>query len=149
MDLENFVAQTLAQITKGIQKAQREVGDTGAWINPAGYGLPKAEQRVELSTGVFAYIHDVEFDVAVTVSDEQKAGAGAGISVFGAKVKAGGDVAYENEEVSRVSFSVPVVWPQSVRDEREQEHDRLIKQEADEAAAESRRANDSFYKPPY
>jgi len=131
MNLEDFVAQALAQITKGIQKAQNEVADTDAWINPAGYGLPKAEQRVELSEGVFAYIHDVEFDVAITVSDEKKAGAGASIDVYVAKIKAGGDVAHENTEVSHVSFSVPVVWPQSVRKIRETDRQRRL---ADEAA---------------
>ena len=57
------------------------------------------------------YLHEVHFDVAVTVSDEQSAGAGAGLRVFGAKLGAEGNVSYQNAAVSRVQFSVPVVWP--------------------------------------
>ena len=61
----------------------------------------------------------MRFDVAVTVSDEQSAGAGAALRVFGAKLGAEGNVTYQNAAVSRVQFSVPVVWPGQTQPERE------------------------------
>ena len=63
------------------------------------------------------YIHEVKFDVAVTVSDEQRADAGAAIKIFGAKLGAEGELKYQNAAVSRVQFSVPVVWPGDARPE--------------------------------
>ena len=66
-----------------------------------------------------AYVQDVKFDVAVTASDEQGAKAGAGIKILGATLGADGKVNYQNSEVSRVQFSVPVVWPGQTQPELE------------------------------
>ena len=120
MDLENFVASSLAQIARAIKQAQEDAASTGAWINPAGAGLPGRDSiPVEIEAGIFAWVHNVEFDVALTVNDTQEANAGAKVQIFAASLGGGGAVKYENNAVSRVKFSVPVVWPPTRREERE------------------------------
>jgi hypothetical protein len=120
MDLKDFVAGSLTQIIEGIRKAQADSTDSGAWISPTGYSLAGRKETPILKTATGeAYLHEVHFDVAVTVSDEQAAGAGAGLRVFGAKLGAEGSVTYQNAAVSRVQFSVPVVWPGQTQPERE------------------------------
>jgi hypothetical protein len=112
MDLEEFVASTLTQISAGIAKAQEQAAASGAWINPAGK-LSSSEERsaIEVDVNAYAYLETVEFDVAVTIGKDESAGAGGGIKVLGLQLGAGADVKYENSSVSRVKFSIPVSWP--------------------------------------
>jgi hypothetical protein len=132
MDLKDFVAGSLTQIVQGIQKAQADTAGTGAWIIPAGSVLTPREKSTVLRTAQGeGYLHDVHFDVAITVSDEQAAKAGAGIKVFGAKLGAEGNVTYQNAAVSRVQFTVPVVWPAQTQPELERRLE-AERREADE-----------------
>jgi len=112
MDLKEFVASSLTQIIEGIREAQQRGAASGAWVSPAGSEIPtRAGARTMVTPDGLSYLHDVEFDVAISVSDEQKAGAGAGIQIFGAKIGGDGSVAYQNAAVSRIQFTIPVVWP--------------------------------------
>lgn len=113
MNLEKFVSSALVQIVNGVAKAQQELRDTGAVINP---GLSSVHPSGELpviegESGLRHYVRHVSFDVAVTAGDEQSAGAGAGITVFGARLGGEGRVSYENSTVSRVQFVIPLALP--------------------------------------
>jgi hypothetical protein len=120
MNLKDFVAGSLTQIIEGIRKAQEEAAETGAWISPAGSSIPRGTSITVINTPAGdSYLQQVQFDVAVTVSDEQSAGAGGGLRVFGAKIGAEGEVNYKNAAVSRVQFTVPVVWPGQTQPELE------------------------------
>ncbi len=120
MDLKDFVAGSLTQIVEGIKKAQEGTANTGALISPAGANIASRKETPIMRTpDGHAYLHDVQFDVAVTVSDEKEAGAGASLRIFGAKLGAEGAVTYQNAAVSRVQFSVPVVWPGQILPELE------------------------------
>jgi hypothetical protein len=112
MNLEDFVATTLTQIAAGIAKAQDQAASTGAWINPAG-GIRKDKDMavIQIDTNAFAYLEQVEFDVAVTAATDQTAHAEGGIKVMGLQLGAGGEANYLNSSVSRVKFSIPVSWP--------------------------------------
>jgi ribose 5-phosphate isomerase RpiB len=56
-------------------------------------------------------ISDVDFDVAVSVTDISEGKAKAGLVVCGIGVGASGSLAQTNNTVSRIKFSVPVVFP--------------------------------------
>ena len=116
MDLESFVSGTLVQIVKGVAKAQSELKGTGAVINPGFSSASSSELTIE-SAGLILHVKHVTFDVAVTVGDEQSAGAGGGITVFGARLGADGKVSYENSTVSQVQFVVPLALPMTVTSE--------------------------------
>ena len=140
MNLEEFVTDSLSQIIRAIKRTQEQCAEDGAWVSPAGLDLPKPDQTIEVEPGIQAYVHDVQFDVAVSVGDKQGAEAGGGLQVFAVKLKAGGSVEYENSAVSRVQFSVPVVWPVSVRKQRELEREAAKKRENEKVYEGIRRA---------
>lgn len=111
MDLKSFVAETLVQIVEGVADAQKRIAElnVGAAVN-AQYVHPGSRQ--------IANPRPVEFDVAVTVSDESAAKAGLGasagfLSVISAKIdgKAETSDTLRNEAVSRIQFSVNISQP--------------------------------------
>jgi hypothetical protein len=117
MDLKQFVSGTITQIAEGIRDAQSKTEGTGAWVNPAGSvvtGNAVKDLKYVETFDTRAYLQEVKFDVALTVSDTQGAGAGGGLQVFGVKIGADTSVSYQNAAVSRVQFSIQVVWPGTV-----------------------------------
>lgn len=137
MNLEDFVASSLAQISAGIRKAQEQAAGSGAWINPAGQIQGHKERTpIEIDVGAHVYLENVDFDVAVSAATDQSADAGGGIRVLGLQLGAEGAVKYENSSISRVRFSVPVVWPY----ERKSDLEEKRKRAQDEANAQFRAA---------
>lgn len=101
MDLKAFVSETIVQIISGVEDAIRkaaEVSDTGK-VNPEYEGSPHGKTQ------------DVEFDVAVTVTERSGREGGAGLKVAVFQAGAKGERATENVAVSRVRFTVPVAVP--------------------------------------
>lgn len=108
MDLRKFIAETLTQIVCGIKDAQENMVDfqkekeseyTAPYINPN----PVSEHHKKLS--------EIEFDVAVTVSDGKSAEGGGGLSVMGVSLGGKGTSEQTNSSVSRIKFSIPVSYP--------------------------------------
>ena len=107
MELETFIAETLRQIVKGVKTAQQHQDCEGAQINrkietlSAMGGAPSDETPPQ----------QIEFDVAVTVTEEseKKGGIGVFTGVVGIGGQANSNTA--NCSVSRIKFSVPVVLP--------------------------------------
>ncbi len=86
-------------------------------------------------------VQNVSFDVAVTASSEKSGGAKAGIRVMSIEVGAKGDKTVSAEQVSRVSFKIPITLkPSSHEATNIAQRDREIAE--DEAA--SRRAAEAF-----
>jgi len=90
MELKEFVKQTIIQITDGIRE-----GNDYVRKNQFGQGIDDTMGK------------KIEFDVAVTSTDAQVAGAGAGISVaqvfnVGGKTEA----TSSNSNASRIQFTV-------------------------------------------
>lgn len=98
MDLKTFVETTLIQIIEGSAAAISYVQNTdlNAKINPFS------------PQGFYSNPKDVEFDVAVTVTDAKSGGGGAGIKVAAFHVGGQGEVRVESQAVSRIRFSIPV-----------------------------------------
>jgi hypothetical protein len=112
MDLKSFVAETLVQIVEGVADAQKRIAelDVGAAVNPGRVSQTAQQKLAEPSA--------VEFDVAVTVSDESATRAGVGasagfLSVVSAKLDAKGEASdsFKNEAVSRIQFAVKLAQP--------------------------------------
>ena len=89
MKIDDYVAQTLVDISKGVERAKKEalVGIAPGYVD----GEKVFSEQL------------VTFEIVTTVSKE----AGGGIQVLSlAELKAGGNV----ENTNRVSFSVPVFF---------------------------------------
>ncbi|MCM1356470.1 MAG: hypothetical protein NC212_08715 [Staphylococcus sp.] len=108
MELKEFIKTAITDITEAISELQKDL-DNGTVINPT---ISRGEygKAVLVEQGV-APIEHLNFDVAVTASESSGIGgeAKAGISIFGAKV--GTENSSRMENVSRLTFSIPLVYP--------------------------------------
>lgn len=115
MQLEEFIHQSLTQIVNGIAKAQEAVLQTGARINPSIRDAenPKTPILNDPINKGFSALQNIEFDVAVTVTEgsEDKVGGGIKIAALGI----GGETKAENKNstVTRLKFTVPMIFPVS------------------------------------
>ena len=109
MELGEFVNQTLSQIVHGIGKAQGSTVHRNG-INPTVAVYNKTNALMCMSDDG-RWIKDVEFDVAVTTEDVH--GSKKGLGIFVASIGAGiqGTSEQKSVIVSRIKFSVPVVYP--------------------------------------
>lgn len=110
MKLDDFVAETLKQIIKGVVAAQ-EYGQThSANINPATavFNSAAAGQAFCQETGIL--LQKIGFDIAVTVNESQTA-ANDGESVGSISVSSTSSNSLQNSSVSRVQFEVPILLP--------------------------------------
>jgi len=111
MKLEDFVAETISQIISGIKKTHNNAEKNGAAVNPR-----LARKTGTLSTGRMKVearspIHTVEFDVAVTTMEEKGTKGGIGVFIGPMALGSKGKSESSNTSVSRIKFSVPVVFP--------------------------------------
>jgi hypothetical protein len=107
MELEEFVKNSIVQIMKGIQSAQED------WnFKCSGYGVISPAWD-----GPDDFIHriqEVKFDVAVTAATKLEGGGGGGIKVVAFDISGKISHTAENNTVSRISFSVPILPPTTV-----------------------------------
>jgi hypothetical protein len=105
MKLEKFITETINQIISGISKTHEQAKKHGATINPR-LASSEGSRIVPRSP-----IHTVEFDVAVTTKEGK--GTKGGFGVFVGPIGAGsqGKSESSNSSVSRIKFSIPVVFP--------------------------------------
>ncbi|MGY9038389.1 MAG: hypothetical protein ACKVLA_11280 [Rhodobacterales bacterium] len=117
MDLENFVAQTLTDIIRGVHKAKVDNYELSSIIPGSIDG-----KRQEIDT-------KVSFDIAVTTSEETKKGAsndleaGGSIKVLGAQIGLKNRTIFNignsksDMRVSRIAFDVPIQMNKHHRDD--------------------------------
>ena len=91
MKLSEFVEETIGQVLDGVAAAQAKAEDMKA--------------RVAVRTDGQEY---VKFDVAITVTEE--GGDSASVGVAGV-LRAGREVQSTESSVSRIQFSIPIVYP--------------------------------------
>ena len=104
MELQDFICNSLMQIMAGIASAKgkydsRFSGD--GVICPTWNGPTDQKDRMQ----------EVKFDVAVTVTSKTEEGGGGGIRVVALDISAKASHSAENNTVSRISFSVPILPP--------------------------------------
>ena len=109
MELREFVSSALIQILGGVQDAQKAAAEHGGQVNPAFSGTLGSRGLVK-GRGNFL-MQEVEFDVAVTVSEQSGEKVGGGLRVvfgFGAKLEG----QESSSQVSRIKFTVPLGLPE-------------------------------------
>jgi len=118
MNLEDFVAESLVQIARGIEKADELLQDSGAIVNPRhvvpespgpnAYGF-LAENPAD--QGYMAIVQKIDFDVAVYASQTTETGGKAGLMVAALGVGANASTEKGEKTESRIKFSIPFVFP--------------------------------------
>ena len=116
MELREFVAQALTQITEGVIEAQKNLHPTGARVNPLmRHLLPKGEKNypalgwAEGEGGNPVLM--VSFDVAVTASEGTKTKGGIGVVTGILSLGSSGATDSEHSSASRLVFQVPLLLP--------------------------------------
>jgi len=102
MDIKEFVKESLRQIVEGVKEVQSEVADKSQ-IAPIGNQLER-----------------VEFDIGVTVDEEETKDKGAGLSVYCLKVGASGQTSASISSAHRIKFCVNIKF-ESEADQRDRE----------------------------
>ena len=111
MELKEFIKTAVSDITNAVSELQNELSN-GAIICPS---MPNAISNGTIidpeNKNCNRQISKIDFDVAITVgsSDKTEAGGGLGIQILSAKI--GSDNEEHTENVSRITFSIPVVLP--------------------------------------
>jgi hypothetical protein len=110
MELKNFVAESITQITEGILDAQNRLKDQWVRVNPKPHANATAVSPMLYTAENGAAVFPLAFDVAVS-AEEIKGGGSFGIKVlnFGANIKT--DSQQSSSRVSRVAFTIPIAYP--------------------------------------
>lgn len=114
MELQEFIKQTLLQITSGVKEAQEELKDSGCLINPKSFGNANA-----IATGVknkTRNIQKLKINAALTITENEGSKSGIGIAKI---VKAGIDAeeSSSNQQVTSIEFEIPIALPVMSNDE--------------------------------
>ena len=111
MELKEFVKTAIQDITNAVSELQSELKN-GSIVSPS---LPSAIANSTVmdpdNGSINRKISNIDFDVALTVGDSgtiESCGK-VGIQIFSAKI--GGENKSHTEDVSRITFSIPVVLP--------------------------------------
>ena len=102
MELEDFVAETIRQVVRGVKKAQGQVRDDGGIVNPA--SVKELRQGTIKTT-------EIKFDIAVTATKGTKTKGGIGVFFGGVGLGAQGGSEQSSANMNRIGFSVPVQLP--------------------------------------
>ena len=113
MKLDEFVKEVLIEIVAGIQSAQEIEG--GAFIVPSGDGGHDYAKHPRVSSSARIKSTIVDFDIALTVEDSNKAEGSGGLKVWGIGANVQGGVASKDTTVSRIQFAIPILLPESQR----------------------------------
>lgn len=122
MELKEFIKTALTDITDAVSELQEELTN-GAIVSPS---LPEVNDRTIAIDNKNVILTQVAFDVAITAggTDMIKGGAKGGLHVFSAAVDGSNEKRTEN--VSHVSFSIPIVLPQHhIKSEQEKSDEEL------------------------
>jgi len=101
MNVKEFVQKTLEEITGGVYEAQdscKQRAQVGATRKSCSTGAPAGSHK------------EIEFDIAVVVTESSKRGVGGRISVFGVGVGGEKQKGAHTETTHRIRFTVPVIY---------------------------------------
>jgi hypothetical protein len=111
MELKDFVSTTIKQILDGVIAAQEYGSGKSARVNPR--NLPVRNNEGEITSTIYRsdVEHNIEFDVVVTTTEGSQTKSGLGVFVGSVGLGAQGQSSVDNQSVSRIKFSIPVVFP--------------------------------------
>ena len=126
MELKEFIKTAITDITEAVSELQEELKN-GSIVNPS---IPNPIANVTVkdpdNVNVNKRVSNVDFDVALTVADTGtiESGGKMGIHIISAKI--GGESKSHSENVSRITFSIPIVLPtEHVKSQKELNDEKL------------------------
>lgn len=109
MELQEFIKETLVQITNGVKEAQEELKDKGSVIVPNGYLNPEAQYQDKSSLD-FRSVQIIKMHIALNVQETSGSKAQLGVAKI---LKAGidSDESTSNQQLTTVEFEIPIALP--------------------------------------
>lgn len=118
MEIKEFITESLKQIVDGVVAAQKHAEENDALISGEDLFVSNGGlNSVATNSLTEESVQFIEFDLAVTTTENTETEAGAKIEVKGL-FKIGADVQAGNESksISRLKFSIPLLLPNKKRD---------------------------------
>ena len=113
MELDKFITETLNAVVKGVKNSQDFAKENGARINPyiGKWDFDKTKTTYFGREEGARAISSIEFDIAISSSNEQENGIKGGINVM--SVNFGGNLSDKDIKgtFSRIKFNINVVLP--------------------------------------
>lgn len=111
MDIQEFITESIKQITLGVSSANEAIELYGALLPDTSCALSRENMQYYQEDGVARIITEVNFDIAVTVVQNETTSAGGGIKVCGVNLGADSSNNNSNQTSSRVQFKLNLVLP--------------------------------------
>ncbi len=111
MDLKEFTKQALIQIAEAVNESNASISNIGAFVVSSNANNISNRMWANDKSGLPHASIDVEFDIAVTATNEEgsKAGMLAVASIL--NLGASSEDKTAHQEISRIKFSIPLALP--------------------------------------
>lgn len=106
MELKDFIKNVLADITNAVKESQEELTN-GAIISPSS---TSKESNVNTKDGRLR-VSEIDFEVSVCASSSNGSGGKINVAVAVIKGGTGSESKTSSENISKVKFSIPVIYP--------------------------------------
>lgn len=114
MELSTFISESLKSIITGVKEAKDFALKNGAIINPS-VENPQSRGSIQFhyirDIEGAKYVNDIDFDIALTVSNQQNSDIGGKINVYALAIGSTTNETEINKTVSRLKFSVKAILP--------------------------------------
>jgi len=116
MNLQDFITETLFQISEGVKNAKHKIEDTQLQINP--YlterldGMSSNSDFIGIGEGK-KLIQIVNFDISVTAEEDTEKGGDVKIASSVINIGIFGRKKHIEQNVSKIKFSIPISFPVS------------------------------------
>ena len=107
MVLQDFVKETLLQLTMGVKEAQEAVKGYGAVINPK---FITGSESAKIC-GEYRPVQNISFEVGLTTASEDMSQKGIGVILGGLKAGYKGNGEKSESAVTNVKFTIPLAFP--------------------------------------
>lgn len=111
MNIQEFVKETIKQVVVGTSEANNEIKKYGALLPNTGCALKHENLQYYETNGKQRILTEVNFDIAVTVAQNEDTKIGGGIKVCGLNFGSDGSNSNSNQTLSRVQFKLNLVLP--------------------------------------
>lgn len=113
MKLNEFITETIKHVIDGIENANTYAKTKGSKISGDNLSIMKGDGTIFYDTETGETIGKIDFDIAITVKEEDQSNAGIGIFVSSFFGGIQGQTTSENSTVNRIKFFVPFHYPKS------------------------------------
>ena len=112
MELQEFIKNTLVQITNGVIDAQNELKGTGCLINPEGTSINGNVVKSAGETRKIRAIEKIKMNVVLEITETNGTSNGIGVVKV---LKAGfeSEKSNSNSKVTSIEFEIPIAFPVS------------------------------------